>query len=180
MKSLATEARAEMRATEKLMYSPSARKVYADEVRSLKAKLNIALMNAPLERKAQALANSSIRAEFADHPEYDDGQKKKARSRHLEAARAITGAGKEKIHITDMEWEAIQAGAIHDNTLLKILDNADSKEVRRLAMPRGTTVSPAKLARAKSLLSSGQTWSDVADILGVSQSTLQDALNNQS
>ncbi len=179
MKALARAARAELRATGKLEYSPSANKVYAEEVSSLKKKLKTALMNAPLERKAQALANSTIRVEFAEHPEYDDGQKKKAKSRHLEAARNITGAGKEKIKISDREWEAIQAGAIHDSMLLKILDNSDSKVVRQLAMPKGTSISTAKLSRAKSLLNSGHTWADVAEILGVSQSTLQDALKDK-
>lgn len=177
MKALANEARAEMRATGKLEYNPSANKVYASEVASLKDKLRTAQMNAPLERKAQALANSTLRVEKAEHPEYDEGQLKKAKSRHLEAARIATGAKKKRIEISPKEWEAIQAGAVHDNTLLKILDNTDSKEVRKLAMPRGTAISSAKLARAKSLLNSGQTWADVAEILGVSQSTLQKELN---
>lgn len=178
MKALANEARAEMRATGKLEYSPSANKVYAEEVGTLKGKLNTALMNAPLERKAQALANSTFRVERADHPEYDDGQLKKAKSRHLEAARTATGAGKEKINITDREWEAIQSGAIHDSMLLKILANTDSKEVRARAMPRGAAMSTAKVSRARQLLKSGHTWADVAEILGVSQSTLQKALED--
>lgn len=178
MKALANEARAEMRSTGKLEYNPSANKTYASEVSSLKDKLKTAQMNAPLERKAQALANSTLRIERADHPEYDEGQLKKAKSRHLEAARAATGAGKEQIKITAKEWDAIQSGAIHDSMLLKILDNTDSKEVRRLAMPRGTTMSTAKVSRARQLLKNGHTWADVAEILGVSQSTLQNALND--
>lgn len=178
MKALANAARAEMRATGKLEYSPSANKTYSAEVASLKNKLKTAQMNAPLERKAQALANSTLRVERADHPEYDEGQLKKAKSRHLEAARAATGAGKEQIKITAKEWDAIQSGAIHDSMLLKILDNTDSKEVRRLAMPRGTTMSTAKVSRARQLLKNGHTWADVAEILGVSQSTLQNALND--
>lgn len=178
MKALANEARAEMRSTGKLEYNPSANKTYASEVSSLKDKLKTAQMNAPLERKAQALANSTLRIERADHPEYDEGQLKKAKSRHLEAARAATGAGKEKIKITAKEWDAIQSGAIHDSMLLKILDNTDSKEVRRLAMPRGTVMSTAKVSRARQLIKNGHTWADVAEILGVSQSTLQNALND--
>lgn len=177
MKALANEARAEMRATGKLEYSPSANKTYSAEVASLKDKLKTAQMNAPLERKAQAIANSTLRVERADHPEYDEGQLKKAKSRHLEAARLATGAGKEKIDITAKEWDAIQSGAIHDSMLLKILDNADSKQVRRLAMPRGTVMSTAKVSRARQLIKNGHTWADVAEILGVSQSTLQNALN---
>lgn len=177
MKALANAARAEMRRTGKLEYSPSAYTTYSEEVASLKRKLKVAQMNAPLERKAQALANSTFRVEKMEHPEYDDGQIKKAKSRHLEAARIATGAGKERIKIEPKEWEAIQAGAVHDSTLLKILENTKSEEVRALAMPRGTTINSAKIARAKSLLNSGHDWADVADILGVSVSGLQSALN---
>ena len=178
MKALGNQARAELRRTDKMVYSSSAKAAYSDEVASLNRKLKIAQMNAPLERKAQALANSTLRIEFADHPEYDDGQKKKAKSRHLEAARNAVGAGKEKIDITDKEWEAIQSGAISDSKALKIFENADSKQIRQLAMPRATTITPAKLATAKSLLKSGnRTWAEVAEILGVSVSGLQKALS---
>lgn len=177
MKALANQARAELRKTDKIEYSPTARKTYAEEVASLNNKLKQAQMNAPLERKAQTLANSTLRVEFADHPEYDDGQKKKAKSRHLEAARNAVGAGKEKIKITDREWEAIQAGAVHDSMALKIFENSDSKEIRQRAMPKGSSISSAKLAKAKTMLRSDTyTWSEIAEILGVSVSGLQKAL----
>lgn len=177
MKALGNKARAEMRKTGKLEYNPSAYETYSEEVASLKKKLKVAQMNAPRERIAQALANSTFRVEKMEHPEYDEGQIKKAKSRHLEAARAATGAGKERIKIEGREWEAIQSGAIHDSMLLKILENTDSTEVRSLAMPRGTTINSAKIARAKTLLNSGHDWADVAEILGVSVSGLQSAMN---
>ena len=177
MKSLANAARAEMRSTGKLEYSPSARKTYSDEVSSLNAKLKTALMNAPKERKAQALANATFRVESDEHPEYDEGQKKKAKSRHLEAARSAVGAGKQNIDITDNEWSAIQAGAVHDSTVLKILENTDSKELRSRALPKANSISDAKLAKAKSMLNSGYQWGEIAEMLGVSVSGLQKALD---
>lgn len=178
MKDLARQARAELRATGKLEYSPSAYRTYSSEVSSLKNKLNDALMNAPLERKAQALANSTWNVEKSEHPEYTKEEQKKAKSRHLQAARNATGAGKKKIDITDREWEAIQAGAVHDNTLLKILANTDSKDLRVRAMPKGRAVDPAKIARAKTLRSSGDyTWAELSEILGVSVTALQKALD---
>lgn len=178
MKALGNAARAEARATGKLTYSPSANKTYADEVASLKEKLRVAEMNAPLERKAQTLANSTWLVEKADHPEYTNEDAKKAKSRHLAAARAAVGAGKEQIKIEDREWEAIQAGAIHDNSLLRILKNTDSKEVRVRAMPRGTTINSFKLAKAKNMRRSGDyTWAEIAEILGVSVSALQKAID---
>lgn len=96
MKSLANQARAEMRATGKLEYSSTAYQTYKSEVSDLKKKLNEAFLNKPLERKAQALANSTWQVERSNHPEYTKEEEKKAKSRHLEAARAATGAGKRK------------------------------------------------------------------------------------
>ncbi len=177
MKALANEARAELRRTPKIEYSPAARKLYEKEVASLSDKLKTAQMNAPLERKAQALAQSTFLVEKNDHPEYDESQIKKAKSRHLEAARNAVGAGKEKILITDKEWEAIQAGAISDTRASKIFENTDTKLMRQRAMPKDVSIAPAKLARAKTLKNSNYTWAEIAEILGVSVSTLQKALD---
>ena len=177
MKALANEARAELRRTPKIEYSPAARKLYEKEVASLSEKLKTAQMNAPLERKAQALAQSTFLVEKNDHPEYDESQIKKAKSRHLEAARNAVGAGKEKIKITDKEWEAVQAGAISDTRASKIFENTDTKLMRQRAMPKDVSIAPAKLARAKTLKNSNYTWAEIAEILGVSVSTLQKALD---
>lgn len=178
MKDLARQARKELRATPKLDWNTEAKVKYKKEVSELDAALKLALMNAPLERKAQALANSTLRIELDEHPEYDDGHKKKAKSRHLAAAREATGAGKKKITITDRQWEAIQAGAISDTKLLKILNNCDTDSLRKRAMPKDYSIAPAKITRAKSMLSRGYEWNEVADLLGVSVSTLQKAINN--
>ena len=62
MKAMANEARIELYNTGKLEYSPSAKAAYDTEARHLTAQLNIALKNAPKERRAQLLANSRIKA----------------------------------------------------------------------------------------------------------------------
>lgn len=177
MKALANEARAESRKTIKTKASPTAKKAYANEVKSLDHKLTEALKNAPLERKAQALTNFSANAEFADHPEYSKEDKKKAKVRYLAAARTATGAGKQQIKLSAREWEAIQAGAISDSKLVTILENSDNKVLRQWALPKGTSVNSAKLARAKSLLAMGYSWADVADVVDVPVSTLEHAVN---
>lgn len=176
MKKLANQARAEFRHTNRTEYNPSAAKLYSEEVKSLRKKLNTALMNSPRERMAQALANSTVRIELDDHPEYDENQQKKVKSRHLEAARAATGAKKESIKLTDSEWDAIQAGAVHDTTVEKILNNSDAKILRQKAMPRGSSISSTKIAKAKSMLNSGYEWAEIASFLGVSVSGLQKAV----
>lgn len=173
MKQLANKARAELRRTPRADWNRSAEKAYSAEVDSLNEKLQGALANAPRERRAQALANSTIKIELDEHPEYDDSQKRKCRSRHLEAARVATGSKKNLVKVTDREWDAIQAGAISDSKLLQILDNGDADALRQRAMPRGSKVSSAKISRAKSMLDRGYQWDEVASMLGVSVSTLQ-------
>jgi hypothetical protein len=69
MKSLANQARKEYKSTGKIVYSASAKVTYQGEVDSLTAQLNIALKNAPRERRAQALANSVVKAKTQDYPE---------------------------------------------------------------------------------------------------------------
>ena len=177
MKALGNEARAEMRRTPLSEWNRSAKNVYPDEVASLENKLRIALMNAPRERRAQALANSTIAVELEDHPEYDDSKKKKVKSRHLENARAITGANKKPIVIDDKEWEAIQAGAISSSKLKTILENSDADSLRKRAMPKGTLMNSAKISKAKMLLDRGYQWSEVASMMGVSVTTLQRAVD---
>ncbi len=179
MKSLAKEARRELRATPNSEWIRSAAKTYSKEVDSLDAKLQIAKMNAPKERKAQALANSTVNAELAAHPEYDNDAVKKAKSRALEYARAVTGAKKIPIDLTQNEWNAIQAGAISDSKVREILSNTDMDKVRSYAMPRTSKgMATAKIQRAESMLNRGFTWQEVADSLGVSVSTLKRNVNS--
>lgn len=177
LKALANQARKEMVATKAIPYSSSARKVYATEVQTLDAKLNIALKNAPRERQAQLIANAVIKQKRDANPEMEKDELKKVSGQALAVARARVGAGKDLVRMTDREWEAIQAGAITNAKLTKILDNADIDQVKALATPRQNTVmTDAKTARAKQLLASGRTTAEVADILGVATSTLTSSM----
>ena len=178
MKSLANEARKEYRNTPKSEWIRSAKNVYGKEIDSLNAKLTIAQMNKPKERRAQALANSTVRLELDAHPEYDNDDVKKAKSRALEYARAATGSKKIPIDITDKEWEAIQAGAISDTKVKDILDNTDIDAIRKRAMPKTATgISTAKKQRAEAMLSNGYSWEEISNSLGYSVSTLKKALS---
>ncbi len=177
LKSLANEARRELVSTGNVKWSPKAKETYSKEVASLKAKLNLSLRNAPVERNAQLIANAIVQAKKQANPEMDPSEIKKLKSKALNEARARTGAGKTRIFITDAEWDAIQAGAISNNELSKILANADEKRVRDLATPRTKTLmTDSKKARATRMLASGYTQAEVADALGVSLTTLKDSL----
>lgn len=177
MKQMANQARLESLKIEGLQYSPSAAKVYANEVKSLKYKLNISLLNAPRERHAQAIANGIIKAKKAANPNLTKDEAKKLAQRELVKARIKVGAKRKPVDITDKEWEAIQAGAISSSMLDKIINSTDSDTLRQLAMPRTTTVmSDAKINRAKSMANAGYTTAEIAKALGVSSSTITKAI----
>lgn len=177
LKALANRARKEMVHTKTTPYSPSAKEAYSKEVASLNAKLNVALMNAPRERQAQIVANTVVSAKRQANPHLDAKDLKKVKAQALKEARTRTGAGKTKVEIGWDEWNAIQSGAISNNKLTQILRNADLDEVKKLATPkRQKLMTSSKTQRAQALLASGKTQSEVADILGVSLTTLKNSL----
>ena len=173
MKALANQARLEMVSTGKIPYSASAKAIYLNEVKSLKAKLNIALKNAPRERQAQTMANAVIAAKKQDNPDMTKGELKKVSQQALTQARIKVGAKRETVKITDKEWEAIQAGAISANKLEQIINNADLDVLRQRATPRSTTtLSNAKIQKISSMNASGYSRAEIAEALGISTSTV--------
>ena len=174
LKSLANQARKSYLNSGSFKYDPQAAKTYSSEVSSLKAKLNTALKNAPLERKAELLSDNLYEAKKAAHPEYEKDDLKKLSNRCLNEARIAVGAKKQLVDITDKEWEAVQHRAVSKNTLQQILQNADPDRVKQLATPKqGVTMSASLIARARSMLNRGYTQAEVADRLGVSIDTLK-------
>ena len=173
MKALANQARKSMINTGKIAYSASAKAAYSEEVKTLQSKLNVALKNAPRERKAQAITDSVVEAKKKDNPDMTKAEIRKESQRALTAARASVGAARHPVEITDKEWEAIQAGAISENVLSQILNNTDIDAIRQRATPRSvSTLSPAKQSRIKRLAEYGYTQAQIASELGISSSTV--------
>ncbi len=173
LKSLANKARKEFLSTPPMKYEPSAKKVYKNEVSSLVADLNIALKNAPLERRAQLLANNRVRVKRESNPDLDAEHVKKLQGRALTKAREDVGAGKKRIKLTPERVKVINSGAISDSMLNKILNNMDSQSIKEAFTPRTQTVMTAtKIGLAKNLASMHYTVSEIADRLGVSVSTV--------
>lgn len=176
LKSLANEARLSASRVPLLKYSPSARKIYSKEVDSLNSKLDLVLRNRPLEREAQTIANTVVKAKRQANPNLDKDSIKKIKFQELEKARRRTKSDVRDIVITKEEWNAIQAGAISDNKLSQILAKSDLDVVRKFATPRREILmTPTKTLRAKSMLESGYSRSEVAEALGVSLTTLDRA-----
>lgn len=171
LKSMANTARKALATTGNLKYSPEAKKEYSVEVARLNAKLNTALLNAPRERQAQLLANSIVKAKKADNPDMEPEQLKKIKQAALTEARTKFGAHRETIKIDDREWEAIQKGAVSENVLQKIIQNADIDSLREKATPRQKVkLNQAKLNLLQSMKASGYTNDEIAKRLGVSSS----------
>ena len=183
MKALANQARKEMMTAGKIKYSAQAKATYQEEVDSLMDKLNTALLNAPRERQAQLLANAEVNKKKQANPDMKPGDIKKASQRALSKYRSELGSVARRdrsIKVTDKEWEAIQAGAISENTLLKILANSDTDVLRQKATPRATTkLSTAKVNRIKALRASNYTISEIANKLGISATAVTQYLKGE-
>jgi hypothetical protein len=177
LKALANKARHTAVNTRLTPYSPSAKIAYQNEVSTLRSKLNVAQRNKPLERQAQLLANAIVQAKKDANPHMDAADLKKIQGLALAEARARTGAGKQRIQISPQEWAAIQAGAVSNNTLTQILTNADLDLVKTLATPKAKIMmTTTKINRAKAMVVLGYTQAEIADAVGVSLTTLKEAL----
>ena len=180
MKALANRARLEMISTGKIEYDKNAKEIYKNEVKSLEDKLDNALLNKPKEREAIRLTNAEVGKKIKAAEE--SGEKlskkdvKKLNQQALTKYRQEVGGVSRRernIDITDKEWEAIQAGAISENKLKKILDNTDIDKLRERATPKTTVnLSTAKVNQIKSLANSNYTTEQIAKKLGVSTSTV--------
>jgi hypothetical protein len=178
LKAMANGARKEALPLKGTATSPSAKKTYHKEVASLDAKLNLAERNAPYERQAQRIAQTHLTLKRQANPGMDPADAKKVKQQALNVGRARTGAKKHKIIVTQSEWDAIQAGAISNHKLERILYNSDMDTVKRLALPKhAPKLTSAKLLRAQTMLSSGYTQAEVADALGIGLTTLKVGLN---
>ena len=180
--SLANQARKEQISTEDIPYSPAAAKRYSDEVASMKAKLNAALKHKPLERRAVALSTSLLQMKLQDDPtlEFDKDRKKKERARLLDYARKQVSGGESRplVKFTAKEYEAIQAGAVRKTFLKDLIKECDLDSLKQQAMPRQWKgLSPTKLSKARQMIKNGSTLTEVAQAMGVSTTTLSNALN---
>ena len=180
MKALANQARVEIANTGKIAYNKNAAQLYAEEVKSLKDKVNNAEMNSPREREAQRRARVTIAEKTSADSEMSKSDIKKASQQALSRYRQEVGVVSRKdrsIHITEPEWEAIQAGAISENQLNTILKNTDVDNLRERATPRTTVnLSQAKINKINSMRASDYTLAEIAAALGVSTSTVSNYL----
>lgn len=181
LKARANAARRTIISTEDTKYDKNAALKYSNEVASLNAKLNNAEKNRARERIANLKANSEINARLEVIKEEDPGisktdykkQKKKIAQSAIEKYRTQYGAKRDRINITDSEWEAIQAGAIPKTKFKSILNYADPDQLRQRATPKQTVeATPAQQNRIKAMAASGYTNAQIAAAVGLSTTTV--------
>lgn len=180
-RALANKARKESIAVEATPYSKKASEIYSTEVDSLNSKLNESEISASLERQALRTATVIVNQRVNAYPDrYDknttDGKNhlRKMKNQVINQQRKILGKPY-PFDVTDREWEAIQAGALHKTDVANIINKANQDRIKELAFPKSSDsvkLTNAKIAHAKALLNSGFTQAEVADELGVSVSTL--------
>lgn len=179
MKSLANTARREIVNTPALKRDPGSAKEYADEVTSLKEKVRVALTNAPRERQAQLIAGGVVRAKVEENPGLTKDERVRLESQALKAARIRTGASRKDVQfdITDSEWKAIMNGAVSNAMMESIARYADPERLHELSMPKEKPVlSVGIVARARAMAKNGATTSEIAEMLGISTSSVLEAV----
>ena len=112
------------------------------------------------------------------------GYLKKTSQRSLTKYRSEVGSISRRdraIKITDKQWEAIQAGAISENKLKKILNNSDPDALRERAMPKArNTLNSAQIARIKAMSNSNFTLNQIAEKMNMSPATISKYLKGEN
>ena len=202
MKGMANKARVELTNTGKIAYSAKAKAAYKAEVDSLMAKLREAERNRPKERQALVMANAKVAASTAavrnklkaENPGISDKDLDKLVRKNFDvrkaSQKALTNARHEvgsvsrrdrSIDITDREWEAIQAGAISESYLTRILNNSDVDKLRQRATPRKTqTITTSQISKINSLKNSDYTIAEIAEACGLSVTTVSKYLKGET
>lgn len=150
--------------------------IYQNEVKSLSKKLNESMLNAPKERLAQVLATTNYRKQIENaggEEVFEKDKLKKMKNTALVNARAITGASRKAVDITDEEWDAIQANAISATMLKDLTKHMNDDQLKALATPREKkTITPSSKSRIVTLLNNNYTVAEIANMYGLSSSTV--------
>lgn len=181
LKALANRSRKAAVSIPPLKRDPRMARKYAPEVSSLRAALNRAIKQKPLERQAEIIAQGVVSKKVAANPDMSKKERAKIEYMAVETARARLGTDRKgtRVRPTPREWEAIQRGAVSNAMLEEIVANADSDHIKKLAMPRETSrVSTAQQSRVMTLRSRGATQAEIAEALGLSVSQVKSVIYN--
>lgn len=188
MKDLARQARMIYAKTPNLKLDREAYKVYQEDVDNLMARVFLASKNQFRERQANAIANAETRAHMKkwdeEHPNGGKKERNKERKKFedqaIKRARDKVGAKRTKLILTDREWEAMNAGAIGVENQKQVLRFADRDDLISRSLPKQyNQLSDAKQALIRARAGSGYTPAEIAEMLGVSKTTVLKYLNGK-
>ena len=181
LKALANTARKEAVNSGHIKKNDSAAEAYKKEKEHLLDQLLVAEMNQPKERKAQTLANAELKRIKELDPDLPAKEASKISQQLLTKYRLQVGAKSTRMDISQNEWNAIQAGALTENQVSRILLKADSEQVRQYATPKNkTTLSTGKQMKISAMAASGHyTRSEIAESLGISVTTVNKYLKGE-
>lgn len=189
MKDLARTSRLEYTNTGKIAYNKDAAKVYSKEVASLKEKVTTSSLNKPKEREALRRANVEINNKLSAYQETTGTKMKTADSKKIsqqavvkyrDSVSSVTRKNR-NVKITDSEWSAIQAGAVSETVLKKILANTDITELRQRAMPKSSSsLTVSQIARVKTLANQGYSLSEIASKMSTSTGNISKYLKGDN
>lgn len=180
LKAMANDCRKRAISTPAIKRDPRAAKSYAPEVATLRAKLNRALKQKPLERQAQLVAQGVVQKKLESNPNLTKKERAKLEAMAIKTARRRLGYDREGTRVvpTPREWEAIQKGAISNSMMEHILANADLDTIKSMALPREKLpLAGAQKDRIKTLRSNGANTAQIAEALGISTARVREYLN---
>jgi DNA-binding CsgD family transcriptional regulator len=173
LRAMANEARKEILRTGDIKFNKSAKEQYAEEAKHLNDELLKSELNAPRERMAQYYARSVTLARKEENPDLTKKEIKKISNQALANGRIRYGAKRNVIDISPREWDAIQAGCIPHTNLKRLLNYANMDQVREYATPKqGVKLTAGQETRIKNMLSSGKTAAQIAEVMNISESTV--------
>jgi hypothetical protein len=177
LKGLGDRARLDSIRVKDIPYSKSAAHVYSDQVGSLMRKLELAEMNAPLERQANLIAKKIVDTKKEYNPDMDKDDIKKANNNAIKEARLMLGAKHYNFEITQDEWDAMNSGALNKTTQREIFKRVSDEKLKESAMPRARkTMTERQVQLAKQLSNAGYGIAEIAEKIGFSTTTVADVI----
>ena len=177
LKGLGDRARLDSIRVKDIPYSKSAAHVYSEQVDSLMRKLELAEMNAPLERQANLIAKKMVDTKKEYNPNMDKDDIKKANNNAIKEARLMLGAKHYNFEITQDEWDAMNSGALNKTTQREIFKRVSDEKLKESAMPRvRKTMTERQVQLAKQLSNAGYSIAEIAEKIGFSTTTIADVI----
>ena len=168
LKQMANDARKTMMYTKGIQTNQSAKKEYADELISLKEKLDQAYRAKPKEARAQNIANGIINQKIKMDRNLSQKDLKKIRQIAIETARAQVGV---KLCFKIYASEQIEKKG--KTPIEEILKNTNPDSLRERATPsNGRALSNSQMAQIRNMHNGFYTIAEIADYMGVSTSTI--------